>query len=92
VMLDASGVCSFADYFIICSGESTRQLKAIIDAVSENLKKERIMPLHEEGTPDSGWVLLDYGTVIVHIFSPVEREYYKLEELWEKASIKVRVP
>lgn len=92
MMLDASGVCSFADYFIICSGESTRQLKAIIDAVSENLKKERIMPLHEEGTPDSGWVLLDYGTVIVHIFSPVEREYYKLEELWEKASIKVRVP
>jgi ribosome-associated protein len=92
VLLDTQEVCSFADYFVICSGESKRQLKAIIDAIDSELKKEDIKPMHEEGTPDSGWVLLDYGAIIVHIFDPFQRDYYQLEKLWETAPTKVRVP
>jgi ribosome-associated protein len=91
-LLDTQDVCSFADYFVICTGESTRQVKAIIDSISETLKKENIRPMHEEGTADSGWVLLDYGTVIVHVFGSFERDYYQLDKLWEKACTKVRVP
>jgi ribosome-associated protein len=93
VLLDTREVCGFADYFIICTGESTRQVQAIIDAVSETLKKEmNILPMHEEGTPDSGWVLLDYNDVILHVFASFERDYYQLDQLWEKACTKVRVP
>jgi ribosome-associated protein len=92
LLMDTQEVCSFTDYFIICSGESTRQIKAIIDNISDELKKEGIFPLHEEGTPNSGWILLDYGSIIVHVFSPLERDYYQLEKLWEKAPTKVRVP
>ncbi|MBN1188563.1 MAG: ribosome silencing factor [Dehalococcoidales bacterium] len=92
VLLDTQEVCSFADYFVICSGESTRQLKAITDAIAGELKKEDIRPMHEEGTPGSGWVLIDYGAVIVHVFDPIQRDYYKLEKLWETAPTRVRVP
>jgi ribosome-associated protein len=92
VLLDTREVCSFADYFVICSGESTRQVKAIVDAVSETLKTENVRPLHEEGTAGIGWVLLDYGDVIVHVFGAFERDYYQLEKLWENACTKVREP
>jgi ribosome-associated protein len=91
-LLDTQEVCSFADYFVICTGESKRQIKAIVDAVTESLKKEGVRPLHEEGTADSGWILLDYGTVILHVFASFERDYYQLDKLWEKACTKVRVP
>jgi ribosome-associated protein len=92
VLLDTREVCNFTDYFVICTGESQRQLKAITDAVTETLKKENVLPLHEEGTPDSGWILLDYNDVIVHVFGSFERDYYQLDKLWEKACTKVRVP
>jgi ribosome-associated protein len=92
VLLDTRDICSFADYFVICTGESSRQLKAIIDAISEQLKLENIRPMHEEGTSDSGWVLLDYGAVIVHIFDSFQRDYYQLEKFWKNAPTKVRVP
>ncbi len=85
-MLDTRGVCSFADYFVICSGESERQIKTIYDEVEHALKKEGISPHHREGTPDSGWLLLDFGDVIVHIFAPLERGYYQLDELWSEAT------
>jgi ribosome-associated protein len=90
--MDTREVCSFADYFVICSAESTRQVKAIADSVVETLKKDGLLPLHEEGTPESGWILLDYNDVIIHVFSLAEREYYQLDQLWEKACTKVRVP
>ena len=90
--MDTRGVCSFTDYFVICTGDSSRQLKAIVDAVSRTLKEEGILPLRQEGTTDSGWILLDYGEVIVHVFGSFERDYYQLEKLWEKACTKVRVP
>ena len=92
MLLDTQGVCSFTDYFVICTGESTPQVKAIVDAISETLKKENVLPLHEEGTAESGWVLLDYGSVVVHVFGSFERDYYQLDKLWENACTKVRVP
>ncbi len=91
VLLDARGVCSFADYFVICSGESERQIKAIHEEVEHTLKNEGILPHHREGTLDSGWLLLDFGDVIVHIFAPFEREYYQLSELWSEATSVIRI-
>ena len=90
-MLDVREVCSFANYFVMCSGESERQIKAIYDEIEHALKKEGVLPHHREGTPDSGWLLFDYGDVIVHIFAPAEREYYGLSELWSQAVPVVRI-
>ena len=91
VLLDTRGVCSFADYFVVCSGDSVRQIQAIYDEVGHILKREGILPHHHEGTIDSGWLLLDYGDVIVHIFAPFEREYYQLDKLWSQAVPVVRI-
>lgn len=91
VLLDARGVCSFTDYFVICSGDSVRQIKTIYEEIGHILRKEDILPHHYEGTVDSGWLLLDYGNVIVHIFSSLEREYYKLDELWSQAIPMVKI-
>jgi len=91
VLLDAQGVCSFADYFVICSGDSGRQMQAIYDEVGHTLKKEGILPHHHEGTVNSGWLLLDFGNVIVHIFAPLEREYYQLDKLWSQATPIIRI-
>lgn len=91
VLLDTRGICSFADYFVICSGETERQLKAIYDEVEHALKKEGILPHHREGTLDSGWLLLDFRDVIIHIFAPFEREYYQLDQLWSQAIPLLRI-
>ena len=91
VLLDTREVCSFADYFVICSGDSERQLTTIYDEVGHRLKHEGILPDHREGTIDSGWLLLDFGAVIVHIFATFEREYYQLDELWREAKPLLRI-
>lgn len=91
VLLDVSEVCSFASYFVICSGESERQISAIHDEIEQTLKKEGIRPHHREGTLDSGWMLLDFGDIIVHIFAPTERAFYRLDELWSQAVPVVRI-
>jgi len=91
VMLDMRQVCSFADYFVICSGESTRQLEAIWQEIREKLKGEGVVASHVEGTADSGWILLDLGEVIVQIFSPSQRDYYKLDDLWHNATPVIRI-
>ena len=91
VLLDTRKVCSFADYFVICSGDSERQISAIYDEVGHNLKREGILPHHIEGAVDSGWLLLDFGDIIVHIFAPFEREYYRLDELWSQATPVLRI-
>ena len=85
-LLDAQPVCSFADYFVICSGDSERQLHSIHDEIEQSLKKEGVEPDHREGKVNSGWLLLDYGSVIIHIFAPQERDYYQLDKLWSKMS------
>ena len=91
VLLDIRKMCSFADYFVICSGESTRQIQAIHEEVEHVLKKEGVAPIHHEGTVDSGWLLIDYGDVIVHIFSTSEREFYQLDDLWRPAELLLRI-
>ena len=91
VLLDTRNVCSFADYFVICSGDSTRQIDAVREEIEHVLKKEGVAPHHYEGSTDSGWLLLDYGGIIVHIFASEERDFYQLEKLWGKASTLVRI-
>ena len=91
VLLDARTVCSFADYFVICSGDTDRQIRAIYSEVEHTLKKAGILPHHHEGTVDSGWLLLDYGSVVVHVFAPFEREYYQLDKLWHEANLLLRI-
>ena len=91
VLLDAREICSFSDYFVICSGESERQIRAIYDEIEHELKKEAVLPHHREGTVDSGWLLLDFGDVIVHIFSPFERDYYQLDKLWKQATAVISI-
>ncbi len=90
-MLDVRDLCSFADYFVICSGETKRHLEAIWQGVDETLRQRGIKPHHNEGIPDSGWMLADFGSVIVHIFAPPERDYYQLDKFWDKAIPMVRI-
>ncbi len=91
-MLDLRDVSLIADYFVICSGTSERQIKAIGDEITETLgREEKLKPLQTEGQPDSGWVLLDYGSVVVHIFSPEARDFYRLEKIWSKAVPVLRI-
>lgn len=82
IVLDISGRSSFADFFVICSGENERQLRAIASAVRERLSADDRYPRRQEGEPESGWIVLDYGDVIVHIFDADQRRFYRLEELW----------
>jgi len=91
VLLDTRKVCSFADYFVICTAESERQLRAIHEEVEHSLKKAGVLLIHHEGAVDSGWLLLDYGDVIVHIFSTAEREFYQLDRLWSQADLVLRI-
>ena len=90
-MLDTGQICSFADYFVICNGDSNRQIDAIQQEINKTLKVGGILPHHVEGTADSGWILIDLGGVIVHIFAIEQREYYRLEELWESATPIIRI-
>lgn len=92
VLLDLRELTPLADYFIICTAESERQARALQDYVSEELKKQHgVRPLSTEGEPASGWVLLDYNAVVVHIFSPEGRGFYKLEEAWKKAPVVLKI-
>ena len=92
LLLDIRGISLIADYFVICSAGSERQTSAILKDLSEKLLEEHgRKALHMEGRSDSGWVLLDYGDVIVHIFSPQQRAYYKLEDLWSTATPVLRL-
>ena len=85
VVLDVAELTSIADVFIICSGRSNRQVKAIADSIVVNLKKHKIKPLSVEGTREGHWVLLDYGHVIIHVFYEPVREFFDLEGLWVDA-------
>jgi ribosome-associated protein len=91
VLLDMQEVSLLADYFVLCNAQSTPQFKAILDEVQKEAKQAGCRMLHVEGEPDSGWVLIDYGSVVVHIFAPDVRAYYALEELWSEARLVVRV-
>ena len=88
LLLDLIGVCSFTDYFIICSGTSERMLRALSDEVRVSLKEEySIQARSVEGKEGVGWTLIDYGDLVIHIFSPAMREYYALEDLWKEGRV-----
>ncbi|MHB8619291.1 MAG: ribosome silencing factor [Chloroflexota bacterium] len=91
LLLDLRGLTSMADYFVICSASTDRQVKAVIEGIEEELRGGGLRPLHVEGEDGSGWILVDYGDVVCHVFKPAEREYYHLEELWEGAQTLVRM-
>ena len=91
VLLDVKSFSSLADYFIVCSAQVERQIRAIAEGIEEALDAIQVPPYHREGTPADGWVLLDYGDVIVHILSNEQRDYYRLEQLWEQAHVVVRI-
>ena len=91
ILLDLGELTTLADAFVICSGGSERQIGAIADGIVEALRDEGIRPIGREGTSDSHWVLLDYGSVIVHVFTPPERDYYQLERHWAAARTVLRV-
>lgn len=83
VVLDLSGVSAFTDAFVIATGRSDRQVKAIHDSINQRMKNEHgILPSHVEGLAQASWVLIDYIDVVVHIFTAPTREYYRLESLW----------
>ena len=85
VLLDVRQACSFTDYIVVCSGDSDRQVDAIHREMLNSLKKESAIAYHSEGDADSGWILLDYEGVVVHIFSKELRGFYSLENVYEKA-------
>ena len=85
VILNVKEISGFADYFIICSGTSDRQVRAIAAAIQENLKTADILPLGVEGEAAGQWVLMDYDDVIIHIFLAPVRTFYDLERLWSEA-------
>ncbi len=84
-MLDIRELSVIADYFVICTGSNPRQIQAIASAVEDKMAELRQHRRGHEGSADSGWLLLDFGDVIVHIFGPMEREFYRLERLWSGA-------
>jgi ribosome-associated protein len=91
VLLDIRKVASFSDYFVIATASNSRHMRALVETLDKELRSEGGGSLHREGERDSGWVLVDYGDVILHLFSPDQRARYGLEELWEAAKQVVRI-
>lgn len=91
LLLDVKDVASFTDYFILCSGTSDRMLDALAKNIREEVKKEYKISSLVEGNPENGWVVLDLGDVVLHLFAPEQRDYYKLEELWNKGKVLVKL-
>ncbi len=91
VLLDISEVTLIADYFVIATGESERQLEALAQGVLEQGEKAGLQLLSVQGTAASGWTLIDYGGIVVHLFSPSQRSRYQLEEFWSQGRTVVRM-
>lgn len=91
LLLDIHEIAIFAEYFVICSGTSERMLDALADAAQEKVKQLYNLNARLEGQPRDGWILVDFGDVILHLFSPERRNYYRLEELWGKGKVLLRV-
>ena len=90
VQLDLREVIGYTDYFVICTGRTDRQTKAIHDSIHEGMKSQHgILPRRVEGLPQARWILIDYLDVIVHVFTPETRAYYRLEQLWGEAPAQV---
>ncbi|MGE0883471.1 MAG: ribosome silencing factor [Blastocatellales bacterium] len=85
LVLKLSAITEFTDYFVICSGSSTRQTQSIADEITDQLKKLKVRPLHTEGYNNGEWILIDYGIFVVHVFTEQSRQFYDLERLWRDA-------
>jgi ribosome-associated protein len=91
LLMDIREISDFADYFVICSGTSDRMLHALSHDVVEKIKETHQLRGRTEGLPEDGWILLDFGDVIVHLFSPDRRDYYRLEDLWGRGKVILRL-
>jgi ribosome-associated protein len=92
LLLDLSALDAFTDYFVFCNGSSDRQLKALQESVLVSVKKDlQVLPWSREGSGEDEWVLLDYGDVVVHLFSPEKRAYYDLEDLWKEGKVLLHI-
>jgi ribosome-associated protein len=92
-LLDLREQAVFADYFLICNGESDRQLRALANSIAQDAKQSGGTSANRvEGSAESGWVLVDFGDLLVHLFSPDKRQFYDLEELWDDAHIVMKMP
>jgi ribosome-associated protein len=89
--LDIHEVAIFAEYFVICTGTSDRMLQALADAAIEQVRLRHGLRARLEGRPQDGWILVDYGDLILHLFSPDRRDYYRLEELWQHGKVLLRL-
>jgi len=89
--MDMHGQVDFTDYFIICSGSSERMLQSLSDALAENLKQSHQILVRPEGGTGDGWLVLDTKDIVIHLFSPDQRDYYRLEDLWSKAKVLLRL-
>jgi ribosome-associated protein len=91
LLLDLRGLSTMADYFVVCSGASERQLRAIVDSIDEQARSDcNVTPHHVEGL-SGGWILIDYGDVVAHVFTPSLRAFYNLGGLWVKAPVLLRM-
>lgn len=91
VLIEIAQISSFADFFVICNGTSDRMLTSLADAVKESAKEHFRIIASTEGEPIDGWLVVDLGDVVVHLFSPEQREYYDLEALWEHGKVLLRL-
>ena len=91
LMVDIKQTSAVADYFVVCSAESDRQIRAICDEIEHSLKEAGVRRHHREGKEDSGWVLVDFGDVIVHVFSAPQRQFYDIDKVWGEATPVVRI-
>ena len=89
--MDLQTVAGFTDYFVICTGTSDRMLDALADGVVDKVRETHRVKGRSEGRPSAGWVVVDFGSVIVHLFAPETRDFYKLEELWKEGKVLLRL-
>ncbi|MGI8968298.1 MAG: ribosome silencing factor [Chloroflexota bacterium] len=90
-LMDIGQVTTLADFFVIATGTSDRQIHAIAGGIQDRMKEQGVRLLHHEGVPADGWVLLDYGQIIVHVFAPEQRSYYDLEQRWHEAPTLLKI-
>ncbi|MDJ0755720.1 MAG: ribosome silencing factor [Ardenticatenaceae bacterium] len=93
IILDMREQSVLTDFFLICTANSDRQIKAIAEAIWDDSKqKGDVVAMGQEGSAESGWILIDFGDLIVHVFSEEKREFYNLEELWQEGRVMLRMP
>jgi len=90
-VLDIRELADFAEFFVICSGTSDRMLRALANDVIDTVREQYQIKGRVEGQPEDGWLLIDYGDLVVHLFSPDRRDYYCLEDLWAKGKVLLRL-